>query len=293
MHAPKHFVYCGPLLLDQRLRVMPLLDIGLLILVGLAAGFIAGLVGLGGGVVFAPALFFYFQQVGVAEAVITPLTVGTSLLCTLLAASASAYYQVREGAVRKRIALVVGLFSAVAVYLMTRFVTTQPWYDQTAFQVAFSVVLLVVVARMLFLGQKEEGSAAEPGVPLLALTGSTAGAVSAAVGVGGGVVLVPAYNRFIGLPIHTAVGTSSATIVLISTMGVLSYIFTGLGAEVPATALGYVDVMRAAALALPALVSARWGVAAAHRIDRRLLQHIFAGVALIVVAKLLWEALAG
>lgn len=272
----------------------------LLLLAGLVAGFIAGLVGVGGGIIFAPVLFFYFQAAGVSAAVLTPLTLGSSLLCTLLVALASAYHQHRRGAVLPRLMVIVGLCSAVAVYLTTRFVTTQPWYTPAVFQILFSVVLLTVVARMLWKQPGASSDAAGPAAAdasqhtLAALfgTGTAAGAVSSAVGVGGGVVLVPAYNSFLQIPIHKAVGTSSATIVLISLAGVLTYGLRGLAVDVPATALGYIDV-RALLLCLPALLTARWGVQAAHRFNVRALQAAFGLVAVLVAGRLLWTALGG
>jgi len=276
------------------------LDVLLLLLAGLAAGFVAGLVGVGGGVIFAPVLFFYFRAAGVSAAVLTPLTLGSSLLCTLLVALASAYYQYRRGAVLVRLMGIVGLCSALAVYGTTRFVTTQPWYTPEAFQVIFSIVLLTVVARML-LTQPGDASgtagptsadAAQHSLAALLGTGTVAGAVSSAVGVGGGVVLVPAYTGVLRIPIHKAVGTSSATIVLISLAGVLTYSLRGLAADVPATALGYVDA-RALLLCLPALLTARWGVQAAHAFNVRTLQTAFGLVAALVAARLLWGALGG
>ncbi|NBB86026.1 MAG: TSUP family transporter [Bacteroidetes bacterium] len=277
------------------------LDLLLLLLAGLAAGFVAGLVGVGGGIIFAPVLFFYFQAAGVSAAVLTPLTLGSSLLCTLLVALASAYFQHRRGAVLVRLMVIVGLCSALAVYLTTGFVTTQPWYTPEVFQVIFSVVLLTVVARMLLKHSGETSSDAPPpasadasqhSMAALFGTGTVAGAVSAAVGVGGGVVLVPAYNSFLRIPIHKAVGTSSATIVLISLAGVLTYSLRGLAADVPATALGYVDA-RALLLCLPALLTARWGVQAAHAVNVRALQAAFGLVAVLVAGRLLWGAFGG
>jgi len=274
------------------------LDLLLLLAAGLLAGFVAGLVGVGGGIIFAPVLFFYFHAAGVAPAVLTPLTLGSSLLCTLLVALASAFFQYRRGAVLVRLMVIVGLCSALAVYLTTRFITTQPWYTPEVFQVIFSVVLLSVVARMLL--KKPTDRAVSPeapaeatrSLPALFGTGSAAGAVSAAVGVGGGVVLVPAYNSFLGIPIHKAVGTSSATIVLISLAGVATYALRGIGADVPATAFGYVDA-RAFLLCLPALLTARLGVQAAHRFNVRALQAAFGVVAVLVAGRLLWGALGG
>lgn len=271
--------------------------IHLLILVGagLAAGFVAGLIGVGGGIIFAPVLFFYYQSIGISSAAIAPLAIGSSLFCTLIAAVISAWAQYGRKAVITRVALSVGIFSALAVFLMTQFVTTQPWYDGTVFQIVFSLVLLVLVMRMVVRPQadaaKRDADRRRFGWPVLVGTGTAAGAVASAAGVGGGVVLVPAYTHFFGLPIHIATGTSSATIVLISLVGVVNYAWLGRGAAVPELAVGYVDALRALTLALPAMVTARLGVWTAHKIDRRALRLSFATLAGIVAARLLWNAL--
>lgn len=274
-------------------------QVALLLTAGLAAGFVAGLIGLGGGIIFTPVLLLYYTQIGIDPVLAPKLTIGSSLLCTLIAALASTRYQVRAGAVQNRVALWVGLSSAVAVFLTTLLVTTRPWYDATVFQIVFGTLLLIVVARMVIQSKSSASSDASPrstssaswSIPGLFGTGSTAGAVSSAAGVGGGVVLVPAYNRLLKLPIHQSVGTSSATIVLISCAGIASYAFLGWGEDVPSTALGYVDVGRALLLAIPAVFSARLGVWAAHKVARRPLQLIFAAVAAFVALRMLYGAL--
>ncbi len=274
---------------------MALTQVLALVGAGLAGGFLGGLIGVGGGVIFTPVLFFYFQRLGVAPEALAPLTIGSSLFCTLVVAVASAYFQHRRNAVRPRVALGAGLSSAAAVYLTTRFVTTQPWYDARVFQIVFSLILLVVVVRMVRPRRvvSNEGSERRAGGPVLAGVGAAAGAVASAAGVGGGVVLVPAYHGFFRMPVAVAVGTSSATIAVIALAGVLSYAATGRGAPVPETALGYVDVGRAALLSAPALLSARFGVRLAHRIDTRALRLTFAAVACFVAARLILGALGG
>lgn len=270
------------------------LNLLLLVGAGLAAGFIAGLIGVGGGIIFAPVLFFYYQGIGVSDAVIAPLTIGSSLLCTLIAAVVSAWAQFGRDAVITSTAVRVGIFSALAIFLMTRFVTTQPWYDGTVFQVVFSIVLLIVVIRMVLPTSEKEASPAHRRThswPALAGTGTAAGAVAAAAGVGGGVVLVPAYNNFLGLPLLSSTATSSATIVIISVVGVINYAWMGWNQPVPASAIGYVDALRAGLLSVPAVVTANLGVRVAHRINRSTLRRSFAIVAAIVAVRLLWDAL--
>jgi uncharacterized membrane protein YfcA len=275
---------------------MEWMDVALLVGSGLMAGFIAGLIGVGGGVIFAPVLFFYFQSTGVASDVIAPLTIGTSLLCTIVAAFTSAWHQFKKGDLSAGVALRVGLFSAVSVSLMTRLVTTQPWYNGTVFQVTFSVVLVIVVLRMLFGKKLESNNPAENraedrhGFGKLAAVGTIAGVVSSASGVGGGVVLVPAYNNLLKMPIHRAVGTSSASIVIISSLGVLSYLLTGNGASTSPLTIGHVDLLTAFVLAFPSIFTARLGVWTSHQFNTRALQWSFGIVALFVAFRLLLRA---
>ncbi|MDX1420753.1 MAG: sulfite exporter TauE/SafE family protein [Rubricoccaceae bacterium] len=269
----------------------------LLLMAGLVGGFLAGLVGVGGGVVFGPVLFFYFQALGIEDPALTPLTLGTSLLCTLCAALSGTVGQWRAGAIAWRTALVAGAVAAVAVTAMGLLVTTQPWYSKQVFQGVLATVLLVVVARMLLKREARDTlstAGARRGAGVLAATGASAGAVAAAAGVGGGVVLVPAFNTLLRLPLKVAAGTSTAAIVLISLSGVLVYGLEGMGVPGrPLAALGYVDALHGAALALPAVLTAGWGVKTAHRINVRWVQVAFALLAFVVAVRLIWNVLAG
>jgi uncharacterized protein len=268
-----------------------------LVFAGLAAGFIAGLLGVGGGVLFAPVLFFYFQHIGIDPLVITPLTLGTSLFCTCVASLVSGYFHFKKGSVIPSVALKTGLLSAVAVVLMTQFVTTQPWYDGEVFQVVFGSLLLVVAGRMLA-QTFEKNAPSDTSVvnlnvswPSLAAVSTLVGVVATAAGVGGGVVMVPAYARMMRMPIKTSIGTSSASIILIATVSAVSYIVAGWNAPVPTTALGYVDFGHALALVFPAMFTARLGVAVAHRLESRRLKWAFAGLAALIALRLIVRAL--
>ncbi len=263
---------------------------------GLGAGVIAGLVGVGGGIVFTPVLFAVYGVLDVPPGVRTPLTVGTGLFCTGLAAGTSAVHHYRRGAVMPRMALGVGLASVGAVGVVSGVVVTRPWYDAALFQLLFAAVLLVVVVRMV------RGRAAVLSGPndepdhwgFWLGAGTAAGTVAAAVGVGGGVVLVPAYHRWLRLPMHRAVGTSSATIILISGLSTIAYV--GLGAGVagrPGLALGYVDVGTGLLLAGPAVVGAQGGAALAHRFETTRLRWSFALLAVVVAGRLVWGAIGG
>jgi len=265
----------------------------LLAAAGFAGGYIAGLAGIGGGIVFAPVLLFHFRSLDVDPTVVAPLTIGTSLLCTMVAAAASARHQLARNSVDLGIAWKVGLTSAISVVAITLFVTTRPWFNDRVFQVVFATLLCVVAARM-FTGNR---SAAEPvhdsrhGFARLAATGLSAGAVSATAGVGGGVVLVPAFQQALRLPMKVAAGTSSASIVIITLFATITYALHGLGVDgrTP-TSVGYVDVARALLLAVPATLTAQLGVATAHRLHSNTLRRGFGVFVIVVAIRLAWTA---
>lgn len=275
-------------------------QIALLLGIGLAAGFVAGLLGIGGGLIFGPVLLFYFGAVGVGEAVISKLTAGSSLFCTLTVGLASAWYRWRAGSFLPQVAWRVGACAAVAIVLTTQLITTQPWYDQAVLQVVLGVLLVVVAARMVSgaSGKAEPNDETSPAKRKhrswlrLAGIGTGAGIISPAAGVGGGIVLVPAYHRLLRLPMERASGTSSGTIVLISLVGVASYAASGWGEPVsPPTAVGYVDAGRAALLAGPSILGARAGVWASQYARDAALRWTFAVFALGVAGRLLYGAL--
>lgn len=257
----------------------------LLALGGFVGGLLGGLTGLGGGVVFAPVLLYLLPRLGVQDAALVPLVTGTSLFCTLLSVTSSAWAQHRRGAVDVRVALAVGAVATASLYATKALVTTQPWYTPRVFEVFFAIVLVLAATRMLLAGQEPTGAPLRTPARLGAI-GAATGVLSAAGGVGGGVVLVPGYNRLVRLPLVTASGTSNATIVLSSAVGVLLFALTPARGAVPPFTVGSVSGAVGLALALPAMAGAQWGVALAHRLPVKTLRRVFAGVVLALAAKM-------
>lgn len=89
--------------------------LALLVAAGALGGFIAGLVGVGGGIIFTPVLLFTFRGLGIEDPILTPLTLGSGLLCTFAASASGAVAQARKGAIDWRTALTAGGVAAVAV----------------------------------------------------------------------------------------------------------------------------------------------------------------------------------
>jgi len=277
------------------------LDAGQLLLLtgaGLVGGVIAGLAGVGGGIVFAPVLFFFLQSTGIPADLLAPMTIATSLLCTLLASSMSALQHSRRRVVSWKIAIQVGALSAVAMYLILTAVTTKPWYDRSAFQGVFGGLLVVVAIRMWY-GREDDdvgslpAGTVRPGIGTFAGIGSAAGAIAGLAGVGGGIIMVPAFRQLLKMSMRDAIGTSSGAIVVISFIGLLGYIVAGHGIVDMPGALGYVNSFAGLAVAVPGIVGARIGAMLAHRLQKRFLQIFFAAFAALVAVKMLFDAVAG
>ncbi len=262
-------------------------EILMLLGAGLVGGFLAGLLGVGGGIVFAPVLLTYFGWIGVPDAALVPLTAGTSLLCTWLSSAASAWFQAKRESVDWKTAVIAGACSVVSVWVVKEYVTTADWYTPQVFSRVFAVVLLIVVVRMVT-GRDDDSRGRSIRYGWLPAIGLGGGALSAAIGIGGGIVLVPAYNKLARLPLRLALGTSSATILVTAGAGVLAYAFTvdtAFGS--PQGTLGAVAVGHALALGIPAVFAARWGVRLGQRASTQYLRWAFAALAAFVALRLL------
>lgn len=275
---------------------MTLATLALVALAGAGAGLLVGLIGVGGGILYAPVLLVLLRAAGVTDPVLTPLVTGTSLLCVLLAASVSTHALVRRGGVDLRLAARVGLAAAPMVVLTTTLVTTQPWYREQTFSVVLGGLLVLTALRLVLRRDAPDPAPAVDAPPAgwrLGVAGAGAGVLSALAGVGGGVVMVPALHGLARLPFKAATATSAAAIVPIAAVGVATYALAGLGADVPPGALGYVDLPRSLALALPAVLTARFGVRLQERLPVRAVRLTFAAFATVVAVRLLLHAAGG
>lgn len=274
---------------------LPLLDVLLLLIAGAAGGYLAGLVGVGGGIIYGPVLLYYFKATGIQDPLLTPLTLGTSLLCVFLAALSGSVSQRGTGFVDWKAAIATGLVASVTTVLTARLLTTQPWYDQRVFQVVLGSLLVWIILRMLWPRKKPVADSAaedsEYNIALVVGIGILVGILVAASGIGGGVLMIPLFTGVLKLPLKRAMATSLASILVVSFTGIMTYFFLGIHEPMSIGRLGYVDIYRGLLLGTPAIVFARFGVRKAQRVDVKYIRYTFCTVALIVAVKLLYDGL--
>lgn len=240
--------------------------------IGVFAGIVAGLFGVGGGLVIVPALSILFETQGFASSSYVHLAIGTSLATIVVTSIASMRTHHRHGAVQWDVfrQLVPGIVvGALAGAVIADFLPT------AALRVVFGVFEVVVAIQIGFnlMGSPHRRL---PTPKILAAVGSTIGVVSSVVGIGGGTLTVP-FLVWCNVSIRHAVATSSACGLPISVAGALGFVFTGWGeATLPAGSTGYLYWPAFAGIAATSLLFAPLGARWAHTLPVSVLQRIFA-----------------
>jgi uncharacterized membrane protein YfcA len=252
--------------------------------VGLLAGFLAGLLGVGGGLVIVPALLAVFHLAGIAPELHQHLALGTSLATIAFTGLASVRAHQAKAAVRwdlvRQMApgIVLGTFigAQLAGLISTR-----------GLQWIFVVFAYLVAAQML-LNLSPKPTRQLPRRAGLLGVGGIIGLVSSWVGIGGGSLSVP-FMHACNVPVKTAIGTSSALGVPIALAGAAGYIYSGWGiAMLPNYTLGYVYIPALIAIVLASFPIAKLGAAAAHRLPVPILKQCFAALLILLASKMLW-----
>lgn len=264
---------------------MDLIQIGLLLLAGGVAGFLAGFFAVGGGIILVPILLAYFQATGVSSLVATHLTFGTSLLIIIFASSSSAYQYARNNHTVQKAVLLLGAGSILGAFVGTAVAAE---LAGKSLQRIFAAVVFFSAIRLLSEQRKPKG---EPemnlGMVRLLATGLMVGIVSALAGVGGGVFSIPIMYSLLHFPMKKALGTSSATIVITAMASVIGYVVRGWGNPLlPPGTLGYVDPIVAIPIIVGTLPTGALGAAAAHRTTPGVLRKTFAGFLVIIAIKM-------
>ena len=251
---------------------------------GAFAGILAGLLGVGGGLVIVPVLTFIFTAQHLPDAHILHLALGTSLASIMFTSVSSLRAHHQRGAVdwivvrRISLGIVVGTFggSWVAAQLSTRFLK------------AFFVVFLYYVATQMLLNIKPKPHRQLPGLTAMFGVGGVIGGVSSLVGIGGGSLSVP-FLTWCNVAIHRAIGTSAAIGFPIAVAGAVGYVVNGLSAQLPLYSLGFVYLPALAGIAAASIVTAPIGAKLAHSLPVDKLKKIFALLLIVMGTKLLWS----
>jgi hypothetical protein len=260
-----------------------LFNLLLYLVLGAFAGVMAGLLGVGGGLIIVPVLAWIFHGQQVADAIVMHLAIGTSLATIVVTSISSVRAHHQRGAVLWPVVwqltpgIVIGawLGAVVADALPSRVLGK-----------IFAVFVLAVAAQMAF-GAKPAPHRGLPGAVGMAATGGVIGGVSAIVGIGGGSLTVP-FLTWCNTSMRQAVATSAACGLPIALAGAIGFIITGLNASsLPPWSLGYVYGPALVGVAFASMLSAPLGARLAHTLPTETLKKVFAIFLALVGTKML------
>lgn len=203
-------------------------------LIGIIAGLLAGLLGIGGGVILVPGIFFYLKSQNLAPGAEMPFALGTSLACivptSLSATRAHHHMQNIRWDVFKRLVPGLLLGGILGGLLADKL-------DSLLLEKIFGL-LAILIALRIFIGFTAKHIIKKTQTEHF-VYGSLMGSIASLTGVGGGALVNP-YMLWSGFDAHKAVGTAAASVVAISSFGTMTYIFTGLDSSINEAHIGYV-----------------------------------------------------
>lgn len=251
-------------------------------LLGAVAGLCAGLLGVGGGLLIVPMLALIFEHAGFGTEYGMHLALGTSMAVIVFTSISSMLSHHRHGAVRWDLVqafspgLVAGTFAGA---------WCAQWLDARFLAVFFVVFVYYSSARLLF-GKPPHPDHALPGRGALLAAGAGIGVVSSLVAIGGATLATPYMIRR-NVPVHTAIGTSSAIGLPVAAAGALGYMLAGQGQTLPAGSLGFVYLPALLGVALTTVLFAPLGARLAHRLPPARLRMAFAILLLLLATRML------
>lgn len=260
-----------------------------MLLTGAAGGLLAGLLGVGGGIVIVPVLDTALQIYGVDPAVRMHLAVATSLAVIIPTSISSTRAHRALGALDQALARSWGPWIFAGALSGTMLAAN---LGGGALAALFGVVALLVAVKMILPLQSTLISRDIPRGPLAPAVPLAIGSLSSMMGIGGGTLSVPVLT-LMNQPIHRAVGTAALFGFLISLPGAFGYMVSGWGdPRLPPASLGYVNIIGLVLIAPVSVLVAPIGARLAHRLDKRQLSITFGIFLLLVAARMLLRTFA-
>jgi len=260
-----------------------------LVATGLIAGVIAGLLGVGGGIVVVPVLYEALGAIGVADEARMHVAVGTSLATVLATAVVSARAHHRKGALDR------DLLKQWAVWILIGALVGTALAGSVRGAVLTLVFATVALGVSAFMGLTTPDLRLRPRPPdglARVGAGGLIGAFSAMMGIGGGTLAVPFFSAC-GVPVHRAVGTAAAIGFVIALPGSIGFVVSGWGNEaLPELSFGFINLLGLLLIAPATTLTAPWGARLAHRLSQVGLRRAFALFLLLSSLRMFYGALA-
>jgi uncharacterized protein len=254
---------------------------------GAFAGFFAGLLGVGGGAIMVPVLTMFFAAQGFPEASVVHLALGTSMATIIFTSISSLRAHHKHGAVLWKVVRDIAPGIVVGTLAGAHFAARVP----TKPLAVFFAVFITYVAVQMILNIKPKPSRELPGPLPMTAVGTGIGAVSALVAIGGGSLSVP-FMTWCNVRVQNAIGTSAAIGFPIAVSGTVGYLRGGWGETgLPEGSFGFIYLPALAGTVVASMLVAPLGAKLTHTLPVAAVKRVFAGVLVLLSAKMLWSVL--
>ena len=249
-------------------------------LTAIPVGFVAGLFGIGGGLITVPFLYFIFGSLEIDTQYIMHLAVGTSFAIIIPTSIVSVFTHHKFKAVDFEIVKNYGFFVVIGVVVGTIFAASLKTKSLVLF---FSIMILILGIYLLLIKEKEKSIIVKMKLHLKVVLGFIVGFISAPMGIGGAVMNVPIL-KFFGYSINKAIGSAAAIGFLISLFGAIGFLISGnfLNSSLPLS-VGFINIPAFLIFIPITTFMARIGARTVHNIDKNKIS-IFFGIFLICVS---------
>lgn len=264
---------------------MDLSLIASMVVLGAGIGFVAGLLGIGGGMIMVPFMSMILDRVGFPAEEVVKVAIATSL-CTILFTSASSVRaQHARGAVRWDLVRLFAPGIVLGSLIGAQFASSL----RGGLLALIFGLFIAFMATQMVRPRKTEADRQLPDRPWLLGFGTLVGSLSAVVGAGGAFMLAPYMSRR-SVPIQQAIGTSAACGFPLALAGSIGYVIAGWSVEMPDHTWGYVYAPALFGISVASMLTAPLGVRVAHRTPTARLKKLFAYMLYLMAGYMLWRA---
>lgn len=253
------------------------------LLLGAVVGILAGMLGIGGGLIIVPVLSYlliHFNAMTIE--MVMPVAIATSLSTIIFTGMSSAFAHYRLGNIHKPTVLYTGLGIALGAVIGAQIASH---ISGQLLKNIFAFLVIVIVLQMLFGKQSSSKSQATP--VTLSVLGGSAGIISALMGIGGGALLVPVLVWF-RVNIRLAIGCAAFCGLVIALFGTASFVAAGWRQDgMPPWSLGYVYLPATAGIVTTSMFTASIGAKVGQKINTRILKRILACLLVLVSIKMI------
>jgi uncharacterized protein len=292
------------------LNTMALMEILLLFVLGCVGGFLFGMVGIGGNVLYIPIFSFLLTQLGFQNEELSRAVIANALVILVFTGTAVSWKQFKVGNFFLREILLTASTGVTAAFFLSLWIKSGNWYDKKLFDLVFTSLLVFTLLRLftsktkenaienqendtpsvnLETGRSESSKFPKSRVPFL-LVGIVTGSLTALSGLGGSIIMIPLFTEFVGLSMKKAHSIAVGVVPLVAlTISVFYFFGKPSIMPLPHYQWGYLNLGIAAPVIVGSMCTSPYGVQAAHKVKPKIQRLVFVGILSIVLLKMLFN----